>query len=200
MTIVRMFTAAVVLGIGLLQSCASSRVEIHSVPEGAELRTLSGEVIGKTPLELSVEQRSKIIENGIASFRLFSPGYESRLVMVDSNGIRDIKVALPKIEGSFFKSDIAQDYSQDVNRLVRESFGLQKLLIDRKPAEIETKIDAYKKEFPQIAFGHILSAQISLSQGKTSEARANLERAKILDPQDSSIDQNLKLLREVKAK
>ena len=196
----RIFTAAVALGIGMLQSCASSRVEIHSVPEGAELRTLSGEVVGKTPLELSPEQRSKIIDNGIASFRLFSPGYESRLVMVDSSGIRDIKVALPKIDGSFFKSDIAQDYSQDVNRLVRESFGLQKLLMDRKPAEIESKIEAFKKDFPQIAFAHVLAAQVSLAQGKTSEARANLERAKILDPQDPSIDQNLKLLKEVKAK
>jgi len=178
----------------LLPSCAS-RFKIQSSPEGAELRSLSGEVIGKTPIELSNEQSEKIIENGIASFRVYLPGHESRLVLADAAGLRDIQVSLPKIEGSFFTSEIARDYSKDLNGVMRDAFTLQKTMFDRKTSDFEARVEAFKKTYPQIAFGYLLSAQMALSQGKISEARSNLERAKILDPDDPTIDQNLKLSR-----
>ena len=178
----------------MLPACAS-RFKIRSVPEGAEVRSLSGDVIGKTPIELSDDQSAKLVENGIASFRVLASGYESRLVMADASGLRDLQVSLPKIEGSLFKSDLAQDYSKDLNAVLRDAFVLQKLMLEGKNSDFASRVETFKKNYPQMAFGYLLSAQVALSQGKKSDARANLERAKVLDPADSSIEQNLKLLR-----
>jgi hypothetical protein len=178
----------------VLSACAS-RVEIISLPEGAEIRTQGGEVLGKTPLELSDEQESKIVESGIASFRLSAPGRESRLVLADASGLRRIQVALPKVETTLFKSEMAQDYSKDINKVLRDAFEVQRLLMERKGAELQTRVESFKKDYPQAAFGYLLSAQIAISQGKVTEARAALERAKALDPDDPSIDQNLKLMK-----
>ena len=182
----------------LLSSCASSRFEVRSVPEGAELRSVSGEVLGQTPIELSDEQVSKVVENGIASFRLGSPGYESRLVMIDAMGIRNVQVTLPKIESSLFKSDFVQDYTKDLNRVLRDAFGLQKALLSRNAVDSATRVEAFKKDYPQLAFGYLISAQIAVSEGKNAEALSTLQRAKLLDPDDASIDQNLKLVKGVK--
>ena len=178
----------------MLPSCAS-RFKIRSIPEGAEVRSLAGDVIGKTPIELSDDQSAKLVENGIASFRVFASGHESRLVMADASGLRDLQVSLPKIEGSLFKSDLAQDYSKDLNSVLRDAFVLQKLMLEGKNSDFASRVETFKKNYPQMAFGYLLSAQVALSQGKKTEARASLERAKVLDPADPSIEQNLKLLR-----
>jgi hypothetical protein len=178
----------------MLPACAS-RFKIRSVPEGAEVRSLSGDVIGKTPIELSDDQSAKLVEDGIASFRVLASGYESRLVMADASGLRDLQVSLPKIEGSLFQSDLAQDYSKDLNAVLRDAFVLQKLMLEGKNSDFASRVETFKKNYPQMAFGYLLSAQIALLQGKKSEARASLERAKVLDPADASIEQNLKLLR-----
>jgi hypothetical protein len=178
----------------MLPACAS-RFKISSIPEGAEVRSLSGDVIGKTPIELSDDQSAKLVENGIASFRVVASGHESRLVMADASGLRDLQVSLPKIEGSLFKSDLAQDFSKDLNAVLRDAFVLQKLMLEGKNSDFASRVETFKKNYPQMAFGYLLSAQVALSQGKRTEARASLERAKVLDPADPSIEQNLKLLR-----
>lgn len=189
------FFSHAAIATALMLSACSSRFKIRSIPDGAEVRSLSGDVIGKTPLEISDDQSAKIVDDGIASFRVFASGYESRLVMADASGLRDLQVSLPKIEGSLFNSDVAQDYSKDLNSVLRDAFVLQKLMLEGKDSDFAARVETYKKNYPQMAFGYLLSAQVALSQGKKNEALASLERAKVLDPDDASIEQNLKLLR-----
>ena len=117
-----------------------------------------------------------------------------RLVVTDADTSRQINVSLPKTESQSFKSEFTRDFGKDLNRMLREAFGIQKLIGARKPEEAGAAIEKFKKDFGSLAFGHVMAAQLALSQGKKEEARASLMRARAMDPDDNDISQMLKLL------
>jgi predicted Zn-dependent protease len=180
--------------LALLSACSSTGLNISSNPEGAEVTNLQGELIGKTPLTLSSEQLAKVSDNGLLNFKVSAPGHLPRLVYADGGVAREISVALPKSEAGSFKSEFTRDFGQDMNQMLRSAFVIQKLVGSRNFSEAAKEIEAFKKEYPSLAYGHVISAHLALAQGKREEARASLSRARALDPKDPDINQSLKLL------
>jgi hypothetical protein len=178
----------------LFTSCSSSQFRIVSSPEGAEITSLRGDVIGKTPLVLEEAEKIKLEEQGILNFKISSSGYMPRLVMIDASSIREVKINLPKSDSESFKSEFSRDFATDINKMLRDAFAIQRLVAEKKNAEARTLLDKFKSEFPSAAFGYFLSAHLALIEGKKSEARTQLLRAQALDPKDSSITQGLELL------
>ncbi len=178
----------------LLSACSSSGLTISSSPEGAEVTNLQGELLGKTPITLSSDQTAKISDSGLLNFKVAAPGYLPRLVHADGGVAREISVALPKSEAGSFKSEFLRDFGRDMNKMLRAAFVIQKLIGQRKIDEAAREIETFKKEYPSIAYGHVMSAHLALVQGKREEAKASMSRAQALDPEDGDISQSLKLI------
>ena len=179
-----------------LASCSSSQFNIISTPEGAEITSLRGDVLGKTPLVLDEAQKTKLEEEGILNFKISSAGYLPRLVIIDASSTREVKINLPKSDSESFKSEYSRDFATDINKMLRDAFAIQRLVSEKKSAEARTSLSKFRSEFPSAAFGYFMSAHLALLEGKRSEARAQLLRAQALDPKDSSIIQGLQLLGE----
>jgi len=178
----------------LLNACSSSAYLIQSNPEGAEVTTLSGEVVGKTPLSLKGEEASRLGTNGVFNFKVSSPGYIPRVIVANGNSTREITVVLPKSDDLSFRSDFSNDFSKELNKSFREGFNIQKLLSEGKFLEAKIAVEKFKSEHPQLAFGYVISASLYLRDGKREAANRDLLRAQTLDPDDSSITQSLKLI------
>jgi|GEM_PF-730251 len=178
----------------LFSSCSSSQFNILSTPEGAEVTSLRGDVLGKTPLVLDEAQKRKIEEEGIINFKISSAGYLPRLVMIDASSTREITINLPKSDSESFKSEYSRDFATDINKMLRDAFAVQRLVAEKKNAEARTSLNKFRSEFPSAAFGYFMSAHLALLEGKRSEARSQLLRAQALDPKDSAITQGLQLL------
>lgn len=85
----------------LLPSCASlsrSRVEVRTVPAGAEVRTIAGEVLGKTPLVLEADALDKARRNGRLAVRVENPGYVSRELDLEVHGENLHELELSKLD------------------------------------------------------------------------------------------------------
>lgn len=177
-----------------LSACSSSNYMIKSNPEGAEVSSLQGDLIGRTPLELSEEQAKKISDGAILNFKISANGYIPRVVMVGLSEVREVSLNLPKSESKSFKAEFSKDFTGDLNRMFREGFDIQRLLAGRKIVEATEAVSKFKTAYPQIAFGYVIAAHIALMEGKKEEAKRNLLRARSLDPDDPSIMQSIKLL------
>lgn len=175
-------------------ACSSRSVRISSNPEGAEVSNLSGEKIGMTPLEVGHDELEKISENGLATFRVTAPGHLPRIAFVDPSVTREVVVGLPKTDSSAFRSEFMKDFGRDMNRMLRSAFFIQKLVGQKKFDEASKEIESFKEQYPSLAYSHVISAQISLAQGRREEARTSLVRAGVLDPDDSGVQQSLKLM------
>jgi hypothetical protein len=181
---------------GLLASCSSSQFNITSNPEGAEITSLQGDVLGKTPLVLDGAQKTKLAEEGILNFKISSAGHLPRLVMVDASSTREVKINLPKSDSESFKAEYSRDFATDINKMLRDAFAIQRLVAEKKNAEARTSLSKFRSEFPSAAFGYFMSAHLALLEGQRREARTQLLRAQALDPKDSAIIQGLRLLGE----
>jgi hypothetical protein len=178
----------------LLGACASQELQIQSNPEGAEVSTLSGESLGKTPLVLKSEVLEKHSSGDVLDLKFISSGRIPRVISMDVKSIRSMSVVLPETSAESFKSEFAIDFSAQLNTMLRRAFLIQKKIGEGKKAEAEAEIQKFNTDYPFAAFGHVISAQLSLMGGKEAEARTHLQRAKILDPADTSIEQSLRML------
>lgn len=172
-----------------LVSC-SSRLEIITRPEGAEIMSAGGEVVARTPASLEAAQISKLGDaEGALVFKLRAPGHVSRWVVTDAATTRTVNLELSKLDPSTFSSEFLDEHSQEVNRLLRRAFELQKLLQGRDLAKLQSELDSFRKDYPQLAFAHVLAARVAASQGKKEEALRHLGQARQLDPKDPSLRQ-----------
>lgn len=176
--------------------CSSSGYLINSAPEGAEVSTLRGETVGKTPLRLNADLAAKISNAGMLNFKLAAPNYIPRVVLADAVSTREIFVTLPKSESPTFKSEFSKDFSFDMNQMVRRAFAIQRMIANKKNAEAATAVTEFRTEYPSLAFGHFMAAYLALQEGKKVEARKSLMRAQALDPKDPAITQSLRTLVE----
>src|SRR6266542_1808217 len=83
----------------LVSGCSTPkrRVEIRSTPPGAEIQTLRGEVIGKTPLVLEEKDLSKHLERDRLLFLLVHPNYIQRQIQLNVHGEDIVEVQLSKL-------------------------------------------------------------------------------------------------------
>ena len=184
-----------------LSACASSRVEVSSDPAGAEILSLQGEKLGITPALLSSDQLAKLGDDeGVIRFKLRAEGHAPRWIIADAAGTRGVSVSLPKNDADLFAGEILQDYQPELNQMLRRAFELQRLLAEKKIPQLESKLEKFRKDYPTLAFSHVLAGHLASLQGRKDEARKNLERARALDPRDSSLDGSLKLLPKTDAK
>lgn len=175
-----------------LNAC-SSKLEIKSSPQSAEVVSTQGDLLGKTPLVLDDDQVSKISENGLIQFKVSADGYIPRLVVADEPSTREIFVNLPKSESKTFKSEFSQDFRKDMNQMIREAFLIQQE-ISKGQKSVEAKVEAFKASYPDIAYGYVISAHLALKDGNKDLARRQLLKAQKLDPEDQSVQQSLRLL------
>ena len=188
----KIFFAYFLFSCVFLSACSSAVIDVNSTPEGAEVSSLQGEVLGKTPLALTSEMSSKVVEDGIVNLRISARGYLPRLLVTDASTARRLNIVLPKSDTQSFKTEFARDFGKDMNSMLRDAFVIQKLVGAKKTDEAKVAIEKFKKEFGTLAFGYVMSAQVALGQGKKKEAKANLMQARALDPDDSDIAQMLK--------
>jgi len=156
--------------------------------------SLRGEVLGKTPLTLDKDKSDKVSESGLLNFKVSAPGHLPRLVFADANVTRELRVVLPKTDSEAAKAEFSRDFGQDLNKMLRRAFVIQKLVTQKKFPEALQEIAAFKQEFPQLAYGHVIGAHIALAQGNKEEAKASLLRAQALAPDDPDVAQSLKML------
>lgn len=184
----------VALGCALISACSSSAYKISSLPQGAEVLSTRGEVIGKTPLTLTPDQASKITQLGLLNFKIVASGHVPQVVFVDANTTQEVSIKLVPSGADSFKAEFAKDFSADLNRMLRQSYAVQKLISERKNVEATAAVEKFKAEYPQLAYGYMVSAHLNMIAGKKEAARNDLIRAKALDPQDPSPDQALKII------
>lgn len=182
-----------------LTNCSSSGSLILSSPEGAEVSTMQGEVIGKTPLTLSPELMAKINDTGHLNFKLAAAGHVPRVVTADAGTTREVLIKLVPSSPDSFKAEFSKDFSLELNRMLRASYAIQKLVSERKIPEALVAAEKFKTDYPQLAFGYMIAAHLALAQNKREEAKNNLFRAQALDPEDPAPAQALKLIEGGKA-
>ena len=188
------FYTLVIATLALLGACSSTQLLISSTPDGAEVTTFQGEILGKTPLTLKPDQSAKIADNGLLNLKIVAPGYLPRLIFADMAVSRDINVVLPKSDSAGFKAEFSHDFGRDLNKMLRMAFVIQKMLGQKKLTEAEAEVENFKKEFPSLAYGYIMAAHLALMQNKTDDAKVSLQRARVLDPEDPDIVQSLKFI------
>jgi hypothetical protein len=167
-----------------LSGCAGMRpsVEIKSEPAGAVVVSRGGENVGETPLLLETAAMEKIIDQEMYYFEVRKPGYEPRTVILDKAYVADVielKLA-PQNEGHF-RTRTTTEYSKELNALARELLGIQGLLIAKKDQEAETALVKFQEQYPLVAAGYVMRANLALLRGKKNEAIPALRRAVELD-------------------
>lgn len=182
---------ALALSVG---ACSSTGYKLLSVPEGAEVSTLQGEVLGKTPLILTPEQTAKINENNHLRFKMALAGHIPRVVFADAKALSEIQLQLVPTNAESFKGEFSKDFRLELNQMLRASYDIQRLLSERKTAEAKAAAVKFKADYPQLAYGYMITAHLALREGKRDEARANILQAQALDPGDPAVAQALQLL------
>lgn len=181
----RIFFATVTLT--ALSACSSRQLVVESTPDGAEVRTSSGEVLGKTPLSFESAQLSKVTEDGVVSFRLSASGYVPLSVFTELRGIDTVRVNLTKLDDKYFHEEVAVAYSAQHNELARELLRIQNLVQARKIDEAAARLTTFQEKYPFVATGYLMQANLDLLRKDTDAARLALARARKLDPEDPVI-------------
>lgn len=184
-----------VLSFKLLVACSSgSGLLISSTPAGAKVVSSSGEVLGETPLALTGEKEKQITASGLFQFKVSERGYIPKHIFLDASDVRNVNVALTPISSESFKGEFASDFALELNQLLRSAFEIQKLMNEDPQAAAEA-VEAFKKQYPQLAYGYMLAAHFATLKGDRELARNNILQAQELDPEDPTITQALNLLR-----
>jgi hypothetical protein len=182
--------------VSILGACSSgSGLLIASNPEGAEIRSISGETIGKTPLQLTSEQENQITSSGLFQVKITSKGHIPQHLFLDTKNVRDVNVTLTPTSEEVFKTEFANDFSKELNQLLRSAFHIQKLMGAKKISDATEAAEKFKKDYPQLAYGYMIAAHFALLKGERAKARNNILQAQEIDPDDPAIAQSLQLLR-----
>jgi len=191
-----------VVGTCALEGCASRQLALESIPEGAEVRTTSGEVLGNTPLKLESAQLDKVTQNGLLSFHLSAAGFMPLAVFTELHGSDSLRVGLTKLDDKFFREQIATAYAPQHNELAREILRVQNLVQTRKIEDATSRLNSFQEKFPFVATGYLMQANLDLLRKDPDGARRALSRARKLDPEDpviarmaggSKVEETLKL-------
>jgi hypothetical protein len=177
----------------LMAACgAAHRVELRAEARDVEFRSLNGEVLGSSPLVLEGEKLLKVRQpDGRVALRVSAPGHVSREVVLDVHGQDLHELKLSTAAQASFRDEVLPQNKTSMNRLVRELFEIQGLILARKTDAAQKAVGAFLEQYPTIAAGYVFQANLFLLAGRREEARLQLVRAKALDSGDATIQRML---------
>lgn len=173
-----------------LASCASigaRQVELKTVPEGAVIRSVAGEELGKSPLQLSGDGLTKAMRDGRLKVIVAAPGYSEREVSFDVRGDDSHEIRLTPLDTEYFEKHVLHDFSPQLNQMTKDMLNIQGLVIAKRLPEAEKAIESFQKAFPNVAASYVMAANVELIKGQRDRALANLLRARSIDPKDAVI-------------
>jgi tetratricopeptide (TPR) repeat protein len=171
----------------LIASCAGlgeRRITLRTVPDGAEVITAGGKVLGKTPLLLEGDKLVEAIVDGRLDVTLRAPRYVERQIAFDISGDDVHDVRLRPLDEAYFAQRLMEDFGRQANELVRHLMLAQGLAFAGRLQDAERELNEIEKRFPNLAPIYVLRADIERLRGNMSKARAYLLRAKSVDPND----------------
>lgn len=197
------------VGVGLT-ACASGRLVMSVEPPAAEIRVIetlatarsanAGRVLGKGAVNLAKADYSRKL------FLLSAAGYEPLALFVPEIGSDEqVKITLPKEDGRLarevasLRSDL--DAERRANSLLKETLQKQSVAkhdVGQQLAQLQRMLTLSMSEDAEIAVGelfrnsdeflpataYVLRAKLRLSQGKSNEAKGDLQKALKLSPSD----------------
>lgn len=185
-------TAFVIL---FVSACSTGQINISSNPAGAKILTINGESIGETPKTLTKKEFEKILVDKRATFILEKDGYASREVIFDVKGVENYEFKLNPLDKDYFKTKLLSQYPKEANELIREVLSIQGLIMNKKTAEAEKRVEEFQKNYPTVAAGFVLGANLAMLKNDKTTAQSHLLRAQSLDPQDPVV---IRLLKNIK--
>jgi tetratricopeptide (TPR) repeat protein len=191
-TIVRPWAA---LALAAVCGCASvkARVDIKSEPSGAEVFDRAGTKLGETPLSVEGDKLSSVTDQGFATLELRKSGYESRTLVIDtSRGMADLSLKLRTLDEAYFRKATTKEFTPEINAIARELLGIQGLIIIAARDEAEERLRKFQDEYPLVAAGYVMRANLALMRGDRSQAQGYLLRAQELDPLDPVVTRMLR--------
>jgi hypothetical protein len=172
----------------LALGCATRpKLVLRSAPEGAEVTNRGGDVLGVTPLTLEGDALEKVRSGSTvarAEFRVGKKGYQSRQLSVELQNETEFELSLDALDSKSFGRMIAQEYSREVNALVREALAAQAQLLSKRTTQGEERLQKLTEQYPTVGGPQVLLAQIALAKGDRELARKLIRRALGVDPDD----------------
>lgn len=180
--------------LGLVACSSAPKLRIESNPPGATVLSAGGAILGITPLDVPNDKMESIVLNGHFSLFLDKARYVPQLFSGTLQGFHQLTAELKPLDENYFATRFLQDYGEPVNKMARELLQIQSLLFLKKEDEAERRLEAFFKDFPNVAASYVLAANIESSRGRYSKARAHLKRATSIDPSDQVA---VRMLREL---
>jgi hypothetical protein len=187
----------------LLGGCSllgSKRVDLRTVPAGAEVSLLDGEKLGVTPLVLKGDLIEKASTNGRLELLVSRGGYQTRQLVLDVHGNDRHDVRLTALDQDYFARKALQEFAQPINAMARQLLRIQGLLLVKKLDEAQKLIEEFQKDYPNVASSFVLLANVELLKGRPQKARGYLLRAQSIDSRDPVISRMLGSLPQTKGK
>ena len=187
-SILRILLPALVLGMSAMScSIARTKVEVRSEPSGAEVSSLSGEVLGSTPLVISGDTLQKVSQDGKFFAIVSAPGHLGSQIVFDMHGEDVHQVKLRPLDSNYFTQNLLKNYQKQANEMARSLLQIQGLIAVKKLEEAERAIQDFQKLYPNIAASYVLLGNIELIRGNRGKAHGYLLRAQSIDPEDPVI-------------
>jgi len=171
----------------VLVSCASmkvGKVQVTSVPSGAEVLSFYGKSLGVTPLTLTAEMILGATYGNKIFLLLQTPGFMEREVIFDLHGEDTIEVNLTQLDAKYFTERFMSDFSQKGNEMARELLRIHGMVITRNFDDAEKNLELFQQTYPAIAAAYVLSADVYAARGDLVRAQAYLNRAYSIDKDD----------------
>ena len=173
----------------LLSSCSyfksnlelNEYVVINSNPSSAEVYSDSGELLGVTPLKLSLERLNLIQTNSIVSLSIKKIEYLDRQLVFKNLGISEVNIKLTKMDELLAKKLIGGPLSSNVNEILKKMVQIQEGVITKKSVMAEESLNQLTRDYPNIASFYVLQAAIDIQNKKYAPAKIILEKSLMLD-------------------
>lgn len=167
-----------------LTSCATAHFRIETEPANAEVQ-INNKVVGVTPLDVKPEMHPEAFGKPLLNVKISKPGYESQNVFVDSAASQTLNFSLTAYTTEYFKERMLLNFSKQVNGLSRGILEIQGFIASGKFPVAQERLNAFMKEYPNVASAFVLQATLDLENKNPTMAFKNLQRALVLDPDDA---------------
>lgn len=173
----------------ILHSCAGLQkmesFRIQSDLAEVSLYSSEGELIGKTPLELSPEQMQKLsLGEDHFQFVARKEGYVDGQYSLVLTSPTTIKISLKTLSSEHFNQWVLKKYSRETNKMLKEILEIQSLVFSADRTQLEARVAEFNQHYQNIAPAYTLQGSVYLREGRVIEARQSLDRALSIDPED----------------
>jgi tetratricopeptide (TPR) repeat protein len=169
-----------------LGACATGRVEIRTVPEGAEAYVVRADnstlLLGKTPLTLSPES-SPELQRDIITLQLKRDGYQHETVIIPNfRAPVNTQVSLSMKEGQAGAQ--ARTTDATINEVARGVLSAQRLVGKKTLGEAKTTLQELIRKYPRVGVLHDLLGNVYYLEKDTAHALESYRRSLEIEPEN----------------